>query len=107
MRRYQVLIHPDAENELDHAYRHIAADAPERAVRWRKQLLKKVQSLKTFPDRCPKAPEATSLGEDIRHLLVGKYRIIFVIETSTVTILHIRHGAMLPVGTPPPEPDED
>ncbi len=107
MRRYQVLIHPDAEKELDNAYRRIAADAPERAIRWRTQLLKKAHSLATFPERCPKAPEAISLGEDLRHLIVGNYRVIFVIEASTVTILHIRHAAMLPVGAFPPEPDED
>jgi toxin ParE1/3/4 len=107
MKRYRVLIHPDAEDELDRAYRHIAADAPERAARWRKQLLKKAHSLATFPERCPQAPEAAHLGQDVRHLIVGNYRIIFVIETSTVTVLHIRHGAMLPVGTRSPEPDED
>jgi plasmid stabilization system protein ParE len=40
MKPYHVLIHPDAEGELDAAYRHIAADAPARAARWRRQLLK-------------------------------------------------------------------
>lgn len=107
MKRYQVLIHPDAEAELDAAYRHIAADTPERAARWRAQLLKKAHALKTFPDRCPKAPEATTLGKDVRHLMAGHYRIIFIIEPATVTVLHIRHGARLPVGVLPREPDED
>jgi plasmid stabilization system protein ParE len=107
MKRYRVLIHLDAEDELDRAYRHIAADAPERGARWRKQLLKKALSLAAFPERCHKAPEATALGEDVRHLIVGNYRIIFVIEPSTVTVLHIRHGAMLSVGTSPPEPEDD
>jgi len=100
MKRYYVLIHPDAEDELDEAYRHIAQDAPERAAKWRKQLLQKAQSLKTFPDRCPKAPEAKTLSVDVRHLIVGEYRVIFVIEAAAVTVLHIRHGARLPVGAP-------
>jgi len=103
MKRYHVLIHPDAEGELDAAYRHIAADAPARAAGWRRQLLKKARSLKTFPDRCHKAPAATTLGEDVRHLVVGNYRIIFVIQADTVTVLHIRHGARLPVGAAAPE----
>jgi toxin ParE1/3/4 len=107
MKRYRVLIHPDAEVELDRAYRHIATDAPGRAPRWRKQLLKKALSLANFPERCHKAPEAAALGEDVRHLIVGNYRIIFLIEPSFVTVLHIRHGAMLPVGTRSSEPDED
>jgi toxin ParE1/3/4 len=97
MKRYQVLIHPDAEHELESAYRHIATDASARATRWRAQLLKKAHSLRTFPDRCRKAPEASNLGKDVRHLIVGHYRIIFVIEAATVTVLHIRHAARLPV----------
>ena len=103
MTRYRVLIHPEAEKELENAYRHIAAEAPERALRWRQQLVKKAHSLATLPERCAKAPEAASLGEDLRHLIVGNYRIIFVIEPAVVTVLHIRHGAMRPVGTPLPE----
>jgi len=61
-----------------------------------------VKSLKTFPDRCHKAPEATALGEDVRHLIVGNYRLIFAIQAETVTVLHIRHGARLPAGTAAP-----
>jgi mRNA-degrading endonuclease RelE of RelBE toxin-antitoxin system len=38
---------------------------------------------------------------------VGHYRIIFVIEAATVTVLHIRHAARLPVGALPHESDED
>lgn len=108
MKRYRVLIHPDAEDELDDAYRHIARAAPERAARWRKQLLKKARSLRTFPERSPKAPEAKTLGADVRQLMVGHYRILFVVESDTVTVLHIRHGARLPVGAlPPAEADDD
>jgi toxin ParE1/3/4 len=102
MKRYHVLIHADAEDELDKAYRHITENAPERAARWRRQLLKKAQSLKPVPDRCPKAPEAITLGEDVRHLIVGNYRIVFVIQADTVTVLHIRHGAGFLFGAPRP-----
>ena len=108
MKRHKVLIHPDAEDELDNAYRHIARDAPERATRWRKQLLKRARLLRTFPQRSPKAPEAKTLGADVRHLIVGDYRVLFVVESDTVTVLHIRHGARLPVGAPlPHEADDD
>lgn len=98
MKRYRVLIHPQAEIELEAAYRYIAGDSPERAARWRKQILKKAQSLETFPDRCHKAREAKLVAADLRHLVVGNYRIIFLIEAEVVTVLHIRHAARLAVG---------
>jgi plasmid stabilization system protein ParE len=96
--RYRVLIHPDAEKELREAYDWLCEESPTAAERWRKGLLRKVRSLASFPERCPIAPEAEKLGEDMRQLLYGRrqssrYRLLFIVEGSTVTVLHVRHGA--------------
>lgn len=53
MKKVQVVLHPDAEAELEEAYRFIFDDSPANAAKWRRGLLKKAQSLKTFPNRCP------------------------------------------------------
>ncbi len=98
MKTYRVLIHEEAEADLAEAYGHIAADSPENAAKWRKGLLKKAKSLRQFPFRCHVAPEAETLGREVRHLIHGDYRVIFVVDGNTVTVLHIRHGARLPVG---------
>lgn len=45
-----------------------------------------------MPERCAKAPED---GLEIRHLLHGRYLILFTIEPDRVVILQIRHGARL------------
>jgi len=39
------------------------------------------------------APESAALGVEVRHLVVGSYRVLFVIRQDTVTVLHIRHAA--------------
>ena len=97
MKKYQVEMTATAEAELREAYLWIQEDSPERAVRWRKGLLKQIERLETLPERCPFAPENEFFAEDIRQLLHGqrggRYRILFVIEKDTVYVLHIRQGA--------------
>lgn len=98
MRRYRVVLHPDAEAELEEAYRFISDDSPANAAKWRRGLLKKARSLKSFPERCPLAPESKALGEEVRQLLHGVYRLLFIIDDDTVTVLHVRHGARRHLG---------
>jgi hypothetical protein len=56
-----------------------------------------IDSLKTFPARCPLAPENEFFSQEIRQLLYGKgrgrYRVLFTISGNTVSVLHIRHSA--------------
>jgi plasmid stabilization system protein ParE len=98
MKRYRVVLHPDAEAELEETYLFIFNDSPANAAKWRRGLLKKARSLNTFPNRCPLAPESGALGEDVRQLLHGAHRLLFVVDEDVVTILHVRHGARQPLG---------
>ena len=54
--------------------------------------------LDRFPARHPVAPEGVVDGVVIRHLCVGNYRILFSIESKTVTVQGVRHAARLPKG---------
>ena len=47
--RYEVIVQPAAEDELEGTYRHIWKDSPERAARWRQRLLAKAESLNRSP----------------------------------------------------------
>lgn len=98
--RYRVLIHPEAEVELEDAYWWIAHEAASQAIadKWKAQLLKKARSLRQFPERCAIAPEGRLMGEPIRQLLCGPYRLLFVIDERTVTVLHVRHSARRHLG---------
>lgn len=94
---YRVVTSRRAERDARSAYRYIADQAPNAARRWYQGLRQAIDSLATFPLRCPVAPEDPHFPEEIRHLLYGRrggtYRILFTIREQTVVILAIRHGA--------------
>jgi hypothetical protein len=46
--------------------------------------------LTSLPLSCPLAPESDDLGIEVRQLIVQRYRVLFIVEKKTVTILHIR-----------------
>lgn len=75
MKRYRIMISPEAERDIEEAYLYI-----------------KVQSLSTFPLRCPLAPESDLFQLEIRHLIINNYRILYTITEDAVYILHARHG---------------
>lgn len=91
--RYEVVVQPGAEIEIENAYQFIARDSPERAERWRERLLAKVVSLERWPRRCPVAPENDAFDEEIQHLLCGSYRLVFTVlePKREVHVLHVRH----------------
>ncbi len=92
---YQVLIQPTAFQDIENAYRWLCDHlSPEVANQWYYDLEDAIASLQQFPKRCPLAPEAPTLGREIRQLLVGKrrqYRVLFIVEADVVAILHVRH----------------
>jgi plasmid stabilization system protein ParE len=94
---------------MEDAYLWIAERDPDAATRWFNRLLDVIETLETFPERCPIAPESVQLGIEIRQILHGKrqhkYRVLFNVSERTVTVLHIRHGARLPVGQERPSVD--
>lgn len=98
--RYEVVVQPVAEAELEEAYRYIWKDSPERAMRWRTRLLVKAESLSRWPERCPLAPENDAFPEEVRHLVFGSYRLLFtILETKReVHVVHIRHGKQRRLG---------
>ncbi|MGH9835858.1 MAG: type II toxin-antitoxin system RelE/ParE family toxin [Blastocatellia bacterium] len=90
---YKVEITEKAQEEARQALRWIAQYSPEKAALWHFELMEKVDSLENFPARCPLAPESKTHGKEIRHLIFGKYRILFIIEDETVYVLRVRHQA--------------
>jgi plasmid stabilization system protein ParE len=100
--RYRVIITPEAESDLRKASGYIRRDNPTAARAWLKAARQRIKTLAQYPERCPLAPESISFGEPIRELFYGHgnrgtYRILFVVLDLVVFVLHIRHGAMLPL----------
>lgn len=98
--KFDVALHPSAASELEEAYRWIAEESPSRADLWYNTLLKKMKTLERTPNRCPPAPERKYADENFRQLIVGQYRIIFLVDGKCVRVLHVRHGARRAVGEP-------
>ena len=90
---YNVEVTDTAQRDAYEAYTRIAAESLLNALRWFELLSEAMQTLDTFPQRCSVASESELTEEEVRHLLFGNYRILFVIRERTVYILHVRHGA--------------
>jgi toxin ParE1/3/4 len=83
---------PRAERDLASIYDRIQARSSATARAWYMGLRNAIRGLSRIPARCPMTPE----DKNLRHLLYGKYRIIYrIIERQQqVEVLHVRHGAM-------------
>ncbi len=75
---------------------YIAEDSRIAAGNWVDEIFKKVEKLKSNPEIGRIVPE---LGiPDIRELLFGNYRIIYLISKKNISILTVRHfKQLLPV----------
>jgi plasmid stabilization system protein ParE len=97
---YRIEITPGAQADADEAYAWMLENvSPAHAERWYQDLFAQIDSLKTFPGRCPVAPESRNFAEEIRELIFGKrkhknkYRILFAIRQDSVAILYVYHGS--------------
>lgn len=89
---YRVKISPTALQEIESIYTWITKDAPDIAAAWFNGLFDAIESLETMPFRCPLAPEAEILKEEIRQFIYRKnYRLLYKVEGEVVQIYHIRH----------------
>ena len=48
------------------------------------------RQLSILPKGFPLAPENTEFSEEIRQMIVGRYRVLFTIRRGKVHVLHIR-----------------
>jgi plasmid stabilization system protein ParE len=92
MKRYKVILHPDAETDIDSSFEWGGrAWGQKNAKAWVRELRNTIRNrLTAMPLGYPLAPESEGLGISVRHLIVGRYRILFIVEKRTVTILHVR-----------------
>lgn len=98
---FEVEYTANARRELEDTYLWIKARAPISAVRWREDLIAKVESLADDPRRHRLAPESKKFPCDIRQILFRKrrsqFRILFTIAEERVVILSIRHHSRRPL----------
>lgn len=93
MKKYKVDIKPTAEGDVERRYLQIAEDSPQNAIAWYLDMISAIEMLNSLAERCPIAPEDTDIEKGIRHLIVGKYRVLYIITNDTVEVLHVRHSS--------------
>src|SRR5258708_6258907 len=63
----------------------------ERARKWFDQIDELIHTrLSTMPYSNPLAPETFEVGYDVRQLLAGRYRVLYVIEGGEVLVIRVR-----------------
>jgi toxin ParE1/3/4 len=72
---YRVELTLRAERDLHDLFDRIAADDSGAAARWYFRLEDAIRTLKSFPRRCPVAPESKLSKSELRHLLYGSKRV--------------------------------
>jgi plasmid stabilization system protein ParE len=77
--------------DLEQTAEYIAQDSPFYAAGFVREIRDAARTLATLSHRGRRVPELP--GQDLRELLIGNYRLIYRVETGTVSILALIHGA--------------
>ena len=80
-----------ALSDLESIRDYIKKDSEYYANRFVERIIEAVESLEKFPEMGRRVPEAEE--ENIRELLFHNYRIIYRVETDSILILTVIHGA--------------
>ena len=105
MKKYRVVVTPEAQSGIREGFEYIHERAPLNADRWLRALYGAIDTLELFPERCGSARERQYFEEDLRQLVFKSHRIIFQVNKpmETVYVLDVRHSKRRALGEPEPE----
>jgi plasmid stabilization system protein ParE len=92
MKRYAVVFEESAQTDVRSSYDWgCRVWGKKEAQQWVRQLRTAVsRQLSIIPGGFPLAPEDDEFAEEIRQMIVGRYRVLFTIRKGKVHVLHIR-----------------
>jgi len=91
MKRYVVIFEDSAQANMRESFEWgCRAWGKSEARQWARQLLTAVFEQLGVVPAFPLAPENDEFAEEIRQMIVGRYRVLFTIKGSEVHVLHIR-----------------
>lgn len=101
MKEYRVFFLPQADAEIQDSYEWGSIFwGPDEAEKWLQELYDLAfRRLKRFPASCPIAPESAESDQEIRHYIIGRYRVLFSIDGDSVIVLRLTgpfEGALRP-----------
>lgn len=91
MKRYRVVIESSALDDLDRSYVWGCQQwGVAQARTWYAGVKEAIRALAKLPNRHPLAPESGEFAEEVRHLALGRYRVLYTIRPNAVHVLHLR-----------------
>lgn len=80
-----------ASDDLEAIHRYIARDSAHYAATTVERILEAIDRLEQFPELGRIVPEFAR--PDLRELLVGRYRVVYRLESQSLGLVTILHGA--------------
>jgi plasmid stabilization system protein ParE len=87
-----VVLTQQAESDFERIADYIAADSPNRALTFIRELRASCEALAEFPAANPLVPRYECYG--VRRRVHGAYLIFYRIGVESVDVLHVLHGAV-------------
>jgi plasmid stabilization system protein ParE len=91
---YSVSIETSAYRDIDEHVTYLVehAHSPDYPENWYESIMEAIHGLCDFPFSFAVAPENVEFKEEVRHRIVGSYRVLFTVTDDRVHVLHVRHG---------------
>lgn len=92
MKRYVVVFEESVQENVRESYDWgCRAWGKKEAERWVRELRTAIlRQLSIVPKGFPLAPENDEFSQEIRQMIVGRYRVLFTIRRDKVHVLHVR-----------------
>ena len=89
----KIIWSPLAIDRVAEIAQFIALDSPNSAQKWVDLIFQVVERLERFPKSGRIVPEIKQ--DDFREIIHGNYRIIYRLQSESVSILTVRHGRQI------------
>ncbi len=92
MTKYKVIIEDSAQADVQDSHDWgCRVWGKAQAQKWVRDLRTAItKRLATLPTAFPRAPESDEFEDEIRQMIVGRYRLLFTIRGKRVHVLHVR-----------------
>jgi len=92
MQIYNVNVLPIAREDVAEIYYYIALDNSNAALTVTNNIMDKIDTLSSFPERCPLIPDGTLAKQGYRMLIIGSYIAFFKVLEINVLVYRVLHG---------------
>lgn len=95
MKQYTLKITDKALADMAAIYDYITdkLQAPETAIQQYNRIAEAIETLSTFPERCPLLHTQPEQGLGMRQLFINHYTVVFIADEATVTVLRVLYCA--------------